>query len=247
MQIQVISIFPEVFSAITKYGVISRALANGLWQFSVINPREFSGNTMGYIDDRPFGGGSGMVMRLEPLLKAYHHAKKNLKSASCRLIYLSPQGCPLNYAKVRELSHEDDLVLLCGRYEGIDERFLSITKAEEISVGDFVVSGGELPAMLLMDSVLRCLPGVLGDLNSAQEDSFVNGLLDYPQYTRPVEFDGYVVPEVLLSGHHAHIERWRLKQSLMRTLEKRPDLLDGRNNNPEESCLLEEILQERQD
>lgn len=246
MQIQVISIFPEMFSAITEYGITSRALKNGLWQFNVINPRQFADNHLGYIDGRPFGGGPGMVMQVNPILKAYLKAKDNVRHAS-RLIYLSPQGQLLDHVKVKVLSEETDLILLCGRYEGIDERFLLMTNAEEISVGDFVVSGGELPAMLLMDSVIRCIPGVLGDCNSAEQDSFVNGLLDYPQYTRPAELNGYAVPEVLLSGHYVKIQRWRLKQSLMRTLEKRPDLLDKRYNNPEESCLLEEISREHQD
>lgn len=245
MYIQAVTLFPQMFVSLTDYGVIGRALKRGVWAFSTVNPRQFADNRLGYVDDQPFGGGPGAVLEVGPLVRAYR-AARSTTTGNPRGIYLSPQGVPLNQARVRELAQEKELILICGRYEGIDERFLSITKVEEISVGDFVVSGGELPAMILIDSVLRCLPGILGDINSAHQDSFENGLLDYPHYTRPVEFEGHTVPNVLLSGHHDRIRRWRLRQSLARTLRRRPDLLDNRINNPEETCLLQEILRELQ-
>lgn len=245
MYIQAITLFPAMFAALTQSGVTSRALAKGLWQFEAINPRRFADNPLGYIDDRPFGGGPGMIMMAPPLQAAIDAAQAHCTDA--QLIYLSPQGEPLSHRRVADLAKRTGLIVLCGRYEGIDERILQHNKPLQISVGDFVVSGGELPAMLLMDAVLRLLPGVLGDAHSAIEDSFVNGLLDCPHYTRPVEFYHHVVPEVLRSGNHGLIARWRLKQSLKRTLVRRPDLLARRILTPEESRLLQEIRQEQQE
>lgn len=242
MLIQAITLFPEIFKSITEYGVTGRAHKQNIWQFSAINPRQFADNPLGYIDDKPFGGGAGMVMMAPPLLAAIEEAKKAFSPQSkSSVIYLSPQGKPLNHEKVIELSQLDYLVLLCGRYEGIDERVIEHAIDEEISIGDFVVSGGELPAMMLMDAVLRFVPHVLGDIASAQQDSFADGLLDYPHYTRPNEFQGMRVPEVLTSGNHALIAKWRLKQSLQRTLARRPDLLAKRDLLPQEVCLLQEI------
>ena len=242
MHIQAITIFPEMFSSITNYGVTGRAYQQGLWQFHAINPRQFADNKLGYIDDRPFGGGPGMIMMVEPLFHAVNAAKQQFSDNSRhRIVYLSPQGKPLNHNKVIELSQLDDLVLLCGRYEGVDERVLQICVDEEISIGNFVVSGGELPAMMLMDAVLRFVPNVLGDQASAEQDSFANGLLDCPHYTRPTEFQGMIVPEVLKSGNHALIAAWRLEQSLRRTLMRRPDLLDKRDLLPQETRLLAKI------
>ncbi|ULJ62843.1 tRNA (guanosine(37)-N1)-methyltransferase TrmD [Wielerella bovis] len=243
MKIQAITLFPEMFDSITQYGVTGRANKQGIWQFRAINPRQFADNKLGYIDDRPFGGGVGMVMMAEPLFQAIESAKQNL-SGSLKVIYLSPQGVPLTHKKVLELSQLDNLVLLCGRYEGVDERVLQTCVDEEISIGDFVVSGGELPAMMLMDAVLRFVPDVLGDMVSAEQDSFADGLLDYPHYTRPTEFQGMAVPDVLKSGNHALIAEWRLEQSLRRTLLRRPDLLDGRDLLPQEIRLLDKIRQE---
>ncbi|ULJ60652.1 tRNA (guanosine(37)-N1)-methyltransferase TrmD [Wielerella bovis] len=243
MKIQAITLFPEMFDSITQYGVTGRAHKQGIWQFRAINPRQFADNKLGYIDDRPFGGGVGMVMMAEPLFQAIESAKQNL-SGSLKVIYLSPQGVPLTHKKVLELSQLDNLVLLCGRYEGVDERVLQTCVDEEISIGDFVVSGGELPAMMLMDAVLRFVPDVLGDMVSAEQDSFADGLLDYPHYTRPTEFQGMAVPDVLKSGNHALIAEWRLEQSLRRTLLRRPDLLDGRDLLPQEIRLLDKIRQE---
>lgn len=245
MDIQAITLFPQMFQSITEYGVTGRAYQQGIWRFRAINPRQFADNKLGYIDDRPFGGGVGMVMMAEPLFKAIEAAKQDSGSLkSTRVIYLSPQGKPLTHRKVIELSQLDNLILLCGRYEGVDERVLQTCVDEEISIGDFVVSGGELPAMMLMDAVLRFVPNVLGDMDSAIQDSFSDGLLDYPHYTRPSEFQGMTVPDVLKSGNHALIAAWRLEQSLRRTLMRRPDLLDGRDLLPQEARLLDKIRQE---
>ncbi|ASK27737.1 tRNA (guanosine(37)-N1)-methyltransferase TrmD [Neisseria chenwenguii] len=246
MFIQSITLFPEMFDSITEYGVTGRAKKQNLWQFQAINPRRFADNKLGYIDDRPFGGGPGMIMMAPPLQAAVEEARKACNGAS-KVIYLSPQGSPLTHQKAAELAAEPNLILLCGRYEGIDERLIQSSVDEEISIGDFVVSGGELPAMMLMDTVLRLIPGVLGDMQSAEQDSFSDGLLDCPHYTRPTEFQGMAVPEVLRSGNHALIAEWRLEQSLRRTLERRPDLLEKRSLIPQEARLLEKIKQEQRE
>ena len=244
MYIQAVTLFGEMFRSITDYGVTGRALQRGLWHFNSINLRQFADNKLGYIDDRPFGGGPGMIMMAEPLQSAIDAAKAQHNG---KVVYLSPQGSPLTHQKAAELAKLDGLILVCGRYEGIDERLLSSAIDEEISIGDFVVSGGELPAMMLMDAVLRLIPGVLGDADSAGQDSFANGLLDCPHYTRPIEFQGMTVPAVLRSGNHALIAEWRLEQALRRTLQRRPDLLAGRALTPEESRLLQKIQQEERD
>lgn len=248
MFIQAITLFPEMFQSITDYGVTGRARRQNLWQFATINPRRFADNKLGYVDDRPFGGGPGMIMMVEPLMAAIYEAKQHFSGgfANSKVVYLSPQGKPLTHEKVLSLSKLDNLVLLCGRYEGVDERVLQLGVDEEIAIGDFVVSGGELPAMMLMDAVLRFVPGVLGDQASAEQDSFANGLLDCPHYTHPTEFQGMKVPEVLKSGHHALITQWRLEQSLRRTLERRPELLERRDLLPQEACLLEKIRLEQE-
>ena len=245
MFIQSITLFPEMFDSITEYGVTGRALKQKLWRFQAINPRRFADNKLGYIDDRPFGGGPGMIMMAPPLQAAIDQAKQ--ACGGSRVIYLSPQGQPFTQHKAAELAESENLILLCGRYEGIDERLLQSSVDEEISMGDFVVSGGELPAMMLMDAVLRLIPGVLGDIQSAEQDSFSDGLLDCPHYTKPLEFQGMSVPDVLRSGNHGLIAEWRFKQSLQRTLERRPDLLEKRSLIPKESRLLKEILQEQQE
>ncbi|STZ75403.1 tRNA (guanosine(37)-N1)-methyltransferase TrmD [Bergeriella denitrificans] len=244
MFIQSITLFPEMFDSITGHGVTGRALKQQLWRFQAINPRRFADNPLGYIDSRPFGGGPGMIMQAPPLKAAIDEARQACNGAA-KVIYLSPQGTPLTHQKAAALAAEPNLILLCGRYEGIDERLLQSSVDEEISIGDFVVSGGELPAMMLMDAVLRLVPGVLGDMQSAEQDSFSDGLLDCPHYTKPVEFQGMGVPEVLRSGNHALIAEWRLKQSLQRTLARRPDLLEKRDLIPKESRLLQEILSEQ--
>ena len=248
MQIHAITLFPDMFAAVTDFGVSSRAHKQGIWQFRAINPRSFTQDVHNTVDDRPFGGGPGMVMMAEPLNQAIETAKNEQKQQSNtkpKVIYLSPQGVPFTHAKAEELAQESGLILLCGRYEGIDERLLASQVDEEICVGDFVVSGGELPAMMRIDAVLRLKEGVLGDTQSAEQDSFANGLLDCPHYTRPTEFNGMKVPEVLLSGNHALIANWRLTQSLKRTLSRRPDLLAKRTFTKQESRLLAQIQEEQ--
>jgi tRNA (guanine37-N1)-methyltransferase len=225
-----ITIFPEMFVAVTESGITRKALEDNRWDFRAWNPRDFAENTYRTIDDRPYGGGPGMLMMPGPLAKTIQAAKDRQAAAGCvssRVVYLSPQGKPLTHNKVVEMaaaSKVQGLVLLCGRYEGVDERVLLNCVDEEISIGDFVLSGGELPAMTLMDAVIRQLPGVLGDASSAIEDSFVEGLLDCPHYTRPEVYEGQAVPDVLLSGDHQKIRRWRFKQSLVRTRARRPEL-----------------------
>lgn len=224
-----ITIFPEMFAAVTEAGITRKALDEGRWNFQAWNLRDFADNAYRTVDDRPYGGGPGMLMMPGPLEKAINAAKQRQQKlgVASRVIYLSPQGKPLCHARVMALAEAmrtQGLILLCGRYEGVDERVLARCVDEEISIGDFVLSGGELPAMTLMDAVIRQLPGVLGDAASAAEDSFVEGLLDCPHYTRPEVYENSSVPDVLLSGDHQKIRRWRLKQSLERTRARRPEL-----------------------
>lgn len=246
MRFDIISIFPQMFDVIRDAGVIGRAINQGLVSLQTWNPRDFSDNKYRSIDDRPYGGGPGMVMQAEPLAKAIAAAREQ-QPADTRVIYLTPQGRKLDHAGVIELAKRPGMILLSGRYEGIDERLLSSEVDEEWSIGDYVLSGGELAAMVMMDAVIRQLPGVLGDEDSAQADSFVNGLLDFPHYSRPEMFHGMAVPEVLLSGDHAAIERWRMKQSLGRTWLRRPDLLQRLELNAKQQQLLDEFIQEYQD
>ena len=246
----VVTLFPEMFSALTGCGITGRAQDRGLYHLECWNPRSFAEDRYKTVDDRPYGGGPGMVMLPGPLEKALVAAKaRQLASVGTagRVIYLSPQGRPLDHQRVLELVAEPALVLLCGRYEGVDQRLIERCVDEEVSLGDFVLSGGELPAMVLLDAMIRQLPGALNDEDSAVEDSFVDGLLDCPHYTRPVNYEGMVVPDVLLSGNHAEIRRWRLQQSLGRTELRRPDLLARRGTlNKEEFRLLEAFRQAEQ-
>lgn len=215
--------------ALTQSGITRRAFDQERCHLELWNPRDFTQNRHRTVDDRPYGGGPGMVMMVKPLEDAIGVAKERQCKAGLpapKVIYLSPQGKPLTHQRVQELAQEAGLVLLCGRYEAVDQRLLDRCVDEEISIGDFVLSGGEIPAMALMDAVIRLLPGVLNDGESAQQDSFVSGLLDCPHYTRPEEYLGEQVPEVLLGGNHAEIERWRRKQALQATLKKRPDLIE---------------------
>ncbi|NJD25227.1 MAG: tRNA (guanosine(37)-N1)-methyltransferase TrmD [Betaproteobacteria bacterium] len=245
-----VTLFPEMFAAVTQCGITRRALEEGRWAWQGWNPRDFADNTWRRVDDRPFGGGPGMVMQAAPLERAIAAARSAQSAAgmvASRVICLSPQGVRLTHERVMGLAAADEgLILLCGRYEGIDERLIERCVDEEMSIGDFVLSGGELPAMVLIDAVVRQLPGVLGDAASAAEDSFVTGLLDCPHYTRPEVYEGQGVPEVLLSGDHKRIRRWRLKQSLARTRKRRPDLLAHRGMTAEETQLLAEISAEEQ-
>ena len=243
IRFDVVTLFPEMFRALTESGITSRALQRQLWRLQTWNPRDFTTDNYRTVDDRPFGGGPGMVMLAEPIEVTLDAVKTG--GGGGRVIYLSPQGRKLEHRRVMELSQEKFLTLLCGRYEGIDERLIARRVDEEVSIGDFVLSGGELAAMALMDAVVRQLPGALGDDASAAEESFVDGLLDSPHYTRPEVYAGEKVPEVLLSGHHENIRRWRLKQALGRTWLRRPDLLAARKLNDDERKLLEEFQRER--
>lgn len=228
MQFDVITLFPDMFAAITQSGITRRAFEQKKCALSLWNPRDFTNDNYRTVDDRPYGGGPGMVMLAKPLETAINAAKARqvgLGLAAPRVIYLSPQGRTMTHQRVMQLTAEPGLVLLCGRYEAVDQRLLGRCVDEEISLGDFVLSGGELPAMALMDAVIRQLPGVLNDDVSAVEDSFVNGLLDCPHYTRPEVYEGVAVPSVLLGGHHAEIEKWRRQQMLLATAKKRPDLI----------------------
>ncbi|MEQ1835755.1 MAG: tRNA (guanosine(37)-N1)-methyltransferase TrmD [Candidatus Nitrotoga sp.] len=249
MRFDVITLFPEMFDAITQYGVTRRAAEQGKFVLRTWNPREFTIDKHRSVDDRPYGGGPGMLMLAEPLAQAIATAKQSQAQTgvvkSC-VIHLSPQGRQLTHEVVKELLEENDgLILLASRYEGVDERLIRQQVDEELSIGDYVLSGGELAAMVLIDSLVRHLPGVLGDAESAQQDSFVAGLLDCPHYTRPEIFEGEGIPEILLSGHHAEIEKWRLKQSLGRTWQRRPDLLAQRQLTKQEARLLAEYQQEQ--
>ncbi len=243
-RIALVSIFPEMFSALTDYGITGRAIENGLLELRCWNPRDFTSDRHCAVDDRPYGGGPGMVMLAEPLAQALSKAQ-SWAGAAARVIYLSPQGRPLHQTAVEQFSQSGNLVLLAGRYEGVDQRIIDTLVDEEWSIGDYVLSGGELPAMVLIDVIIRLLPGALGHSQSALEDSFAQGLLDCPHYTRPENYRGRVVPQVLLSGDHEKIRRWRLKQSLGRTQQQRPDLLEKLMLNPEQMQLLEEFLQEQ--
>ena len=242
IRFDVVTLFPEMFAAITGSGITSRALEAGLYSLTTWNPRDFTADRYRTVDDRPYGGGPGMVMLAEPLERALDGIRL---AGGGRVIYLSPQGRKLDHRRVLEFSREGSLTLLCGRYEGVDERLLERRVDEEVSIGDFVLSGGELAAMALIDAVVRQLPGALGDDASAVEESFADGLLDCPQYTRPEVYAERRVPEVLLSGHHENIRRWRLKQALGRTWLRRPDLLAARALSAEEQRLLDEFKRER--
>jgi len=249
MWIGVISLFPEMFDAITEYGVTGRAIRGGLIEFHKWNPRDFTHDRHRTVDDRPYGGGPGMLMMVQPLRDAINFARKAAEE-NCRkakVIYLSPQGRPLDQEGLVELAQRPSLVLLAGRYEGVDERLIEAEVDEEWSIGDYVLSGGELAAMVMIDGLSRLLPGVLGHHLSAEQDSFAEGLLDCPHYTRPEHYRGRAVPDVLLSGNHEVIRRWRLKQSLGRTWLRRRDLLQKVELSDEQNTLLAEFLREHND
>ncbi|KAE9542178.1 tRNA (guanosine(37)-N1)-methyltransferase TrmD [Ursidibacter maritimus] len=246
MWIGIISLFPEMFKAITEFGVTGRAVKQNLLQVECWNPRDFTFDKHKTVDDRPYGGGPGMLMMVQPLRDAIHQAKATAckeDGVEAKVIYLSPQGRKLDQAGVKALATNQKLILVCGRYEGIDERLIQAEIDEEWSIGDYVLTGGELPAMTLIDAVARFIPGVLGKQASALEDSFADGLLDCPHYTRPEVLDGEPVPTVLMSGHHEEIRKWRLEQSLERTWLRRPELLDSLALTDEQRVLLKKIKQ----
>jgi tRNA (guanine37-N1)-methyltransferase len=254
MKMAVVTLFPEMFDALLNHGISGRAVKRGLLEVVLLNPRDYTSDRHQSVDDRPYGGGPGMVMTIEPLRGAISDARQRLagsredgQAADVKVVYLSPQGRLLSQAAVNDFAAgSSDLVLVAGRYEGIDERLLSLEVDEEWSVGDYVLSGGELPAMVLMDAIIRQLPGALGHQDSAAQDSFAEGLLDCPHYTRPEDYQGMRVPEVLLSGDHERIRRWRLQQSLLRTRARRPDLLAALAPDSEYNALLAESGQHQQ-
>ena len=244
MQMQVVTLFPDMVLTIAEYGVVGRAAKRGLISLECQNPRDFTVDAHRTVDDRPYGGGPGMVMMYEPSAAAIARAKDHLPAGS-PVLYLSPQGAAFDQATAQRLAGLPGLVLLAGRYEGIDERLIESQVDEELSLGDFVLSGGEIAAMVVIDAVARLLPGVLGDAASASQDSFMDGLLDYPHYTRPEETDGRRVPEVLLSGDHARIAKWRYQQALGRSFQRRPDLVEKLELTDEQQKLLDEYLEEQ--
>lgn len=242
MHFDIITIFPEIFDAL-KYGIVGRAIKRNLITINCINPRIYSDNRFGHIDDSPYGGGPGMVMMIEPLLQSIKAAKAQ-STTTPHVIYLSPQGKLLDQNGVQQLAKKKHLIMLAGRYEGIDERLIKLEVDSEWSIGDYVLSGGELAAAVMIDAITRTLPHALGDSESAQQDSFTSGLLDYPHYTRPANFSGELVPETLPGGNHKAIARWRLKQALGRTWLRRPDLLQKLKLTNNEIVLLNEFLNE---
>lgn len=239
MRFDILTLFPRMFSSPLEESILGKAVEKGLIQVQTINIRDFSLDKHQVVDDTPYGGGQGMVMKVEPIARTIESVKS--ENPSAWTIYLSPQGKAFNQDLARRLSTQPHLILLCGRYEGVDERVREVFIDEEISIGDYVLTGGELAAMVLIDAVSRFIPGVLGSDRSAEEDSFFNSLLEYPQYTRPSDFRGSCVPEVLLSGNHSAISLWRRKEALKRTSLRRPDLLDKANLSEEDKKLLEEI------
>lgn len=240
MKIALITLFPDMFKALTDYGVSGRAVKQGLVEISSFNPRDYTHDNHSTVDDRPYGGGPGMVMMIEPL-KGAIEAAKDWIGGPTKVVYLSPQGSVLSQAKVNDFATEQSLILIAGRYEGIDERLIQLEVDEEWSIGDYVLSGGEIPAMVLVDGLIRQLPDALGHSESAAQDSFSEGLLDCPHYTRPDNYQGLSVPDVLMSGNHGEIKRWRLKQSLLRTQQRRPELLDKLQLDKEQAALLKEL------
>jgi len=244
MRMQIVTIFPEMVLTIAEYGVVGRAVKRGLVSLECQNPRDFTVDAHRTVDDRPYGGGPGMVMKYEPAAAAIAAAKEKLPAGSL-VVCLSPQGAVFDQAAAQRFAGLSGIVLLAGRYEGIDERLIESHVDEELSLGDFVISGGEIAAMVVIDAVARLLPGVLGDEASATQDSFTEGLLDHPHYTRPEEIDGHRVPEVLLSGDHARIAKWRYQQALGRSFQRRPDLVGKLDLNEEQQQLLDEYLEEQ--
>jgi len=240
MRFDVLTLFPGMFSSPFQESILGRAIQKDLMDIRIINVRDFALDKHQVVDDTPYGGGQGMVMKVEPIARAIEWARS--EDPSAWTIYLTPQGTPFDQEKARTLSSRSHLILLCGRYEGVDERAREMFINEEISIGDYVLTGGELAAMVMIDAVSRLLPGVLGSAQSAEDDSFTNALLEYPQYTRPFDFEGRCVPEILLSGNHAAIALWRRKEALKRTAARRPDLLAKARLTRKDEELLEEIL-----
>jgi tRNA (guanine37-N1)-methyltransferase len=241
MRFDVLTIFPDLFASFLRESLIGKALAAALFEVEVTDIRDFTADRHRTVDDRPFGGGPGMVMKPEPLVAAVESVRSRAGPADSLTVLLTPAGRPLTQAKVRAMAGLDQLILVCGRYEGVDQRVTELVVDEELSVGDYVLSGGEIPAMLVIEAVARLLPGVVGKFESTQDDTFSAGLLEYPHYTRPRTFRGLSAPEVLLSGDHARVRTWRLEQAIRRTRARRPDLLDGADLTENERQALEKI------
>lgn len=240
MRVDILTLFPEMLAGPFSTSILKRAQERGLLEINLVNIRDFSTNKHHTVDDTPYGGGAGMVMGPEPLFGAVEQVARELGFVP-RVVLMSPQGRPFSQALAAELSYEENLVFICGHYEGIDERVRDTLVTEEISIGDYILTGGELPAAVVVDAVARLIPGVLGEAASAEEESFTTGLLEYPHYTRPREYRGQEVPEVLLSGHHEETRKWRRRQSLLRTLERRPELLNQAELTREDKKILGEI------
>ena len=243
LRFDVISLFPEMITNSARYGVTGRAIERDIVSLSVWNPRDYTNDRHKTVDDRPYGGGPGMVMKYQPLHDAVYQAK-NASNQDAKVVYLSPQGKPITQALLAEACNVSQLILVAGRYEGVDERFVNTDCDDEWSIGDYVISGGELAALIVIDAITRLLPGVLGHEESAQQDSHMNGLLDYPHFTRPEALEGQQVPDVLLSGNHAEIDSWRMKQALGRTWQRRPDLLEKKNLSAVQISLLQQFKNE---
>lgn len=246
MKVALVTLFPEMFAALTEYGISSRAIKQGLLDVALFNPRTHTSDRHQSVDHRPYGGGPGMVMMIEPLRRSINEAREWI-GHEATVIYLSPQGRVLDQGGVKTLVAHQNLILVTGRYEGIDERLIQLEVDEEWSIGDYVLSGGELPAMVMLDAVIRQLPGALGHEDSAGQDSFAEGLLDCPHYTRPEQYENLKVPDVLLSGNHEKIRQWRLKQSLSRTWQRRPDLLKSLKLSEEQQKILDKVVKESAD
>jgi tRNA (guanine37-N1)-methyltransferase len=242
VKFDIVTIFPKMVEAPLAEGIVARAIERQLLDIKVHDLREFTADRHRVVDDMPFGGGPGMVMKPEPLFRAVQQIAST-RGRPGAVVLTSPDGPPLTHATAARLRDQGHIVILCGRYEGVDERVRAHLATEEISIGDYVLSGGELPALVIVDAVARLVPGVVGDEQSVARDTFATGLLDFPQYTRPAEFNGWAVPPVLLSGHHAEIERWRRREALRRTLERRPDLLTDAALSPEDKALVKELLE----
>lgn len=242
MLVDILTLFPGMFVGPFDSSIIKRARDRGMLDIDITDIRLFSGNKHNTVDDTPYGGGAGMVMQAPPILRALEHVRGLRGTKVSRVVLMCPTGLPFNQVWARDLAREEHLIIICGHYEGVDERVRELAVTDELSIGDYVLTGGELPAMVVVDAVARMIPGVLGESASAEDDSFYTGLLEYPQYTRPGDCNGQTVPDILLSGHHENIRRWRRRQALLKTLERRPDLISQETLTGEDRQILRELM-----